>query len=437
MSLTHVVRAGVAFLAIVSVGVAYVVRGKMAAKNAPTAAPYSIVFTDVESSTKLWEHYRMDMPEAMEMHNSIIRELIAEFNAYEVKVIGDAFMIACRSLMDATLMCMEIQRRLFEAPWPDAISQWSPADWALDEFSHQSATEMPATAEGDPKSRAAQKYEKMKADQTDLEQRQQRDTGNGLWRGLRVPVGVHLATDVEAKFDAVHQRFDYYGPCVNVAARVQSAGAGGQTLLSEPALRALRADQDFELLLEDDTVIKKVATNVELKGVAEAVTLYSITPTMFKHRDFPPIGGEKVKVGGDPDAGAHLVSETSAVSHNESFGEQSVVSAGGESHNKAFLLLRRCFAGVKNPTDRSAFLSQVCVAYNVQVPEGANYAKRLKLLQKALSGLDAATGTLTGGLERHGSTSFRPAGSRRLKGPTDAAPADTPGEATLLPGASA
>ncbi len=68
-------------------------------ENLLTPAPegkVTFVFTDVQSSTKLWEAVPDAMREALKVHDNIMRELMAQYQAYEVKVIGDAFMVAFR-----------------------------------------------------------------------------------------------------------------------------------------------------------------------------------------------------------------------------------------------------------------------------------------------------------------------------------------------------
>eukprot|EP00759_Apiculatamorpha_spiralis_P017280 PhF_6_TR23316/c0_g1_i3/m.32952 len=59
--------------------------------------PYTIMFTDIESSTKLWNKYPKEMKKAVEMHHSTIRWVLWWHRGYEVKTIGDSFMCAFKS----------------------------------------------------------------------------------------------------------------------------------------------------------------------------------------------------------------------------------------------------------------------------------------------------------------------------------------------------
>eukprot|EP00755_Sulcionema_specki_P027170 Sspe_Gene.87267::Locus_58352_Transcript_1_1_Confidence_1.000_Length_1080::g.87267::m.87267 len=53
-----------------------------------------IVFTDIQSSSALWESSPAAMRDAMAIHDSIVRSAIRRTAGYEVKTIGDAFMVA-------------------------------------------------------------------------------------------------------------------------------------------------------------------------------------------------------------------------------------------------------------------------------------------------------------------------------------------------------
>ncbi|CUI11829.1 guanylate cyclase, putative, partial [Bodo saltans] len=148
---------GIGGVLLIGVVLFFLYQRRMAMKsveNAPTAAPLALIFTDVESSTNIWEAFP-EMPIAMEMHHALIREVIAEYQCYEVKTIGDSFMIACSSLTDAISVCLAIQRRLFNADWPSSIKYW-------------------------------------KGDE---------ETQPGMWNGLRVRAGIHWCQEVKPELD--------------------------------------------------------------------------------------------------------------------------------------------------------------------------------------------------------------------------------------------
>ena len=65
------------------------------AKNTtePPEGQVTLVFTDVQSSTLQWEHRPDAMAKSLAIHNTMMRNLIAKHQGYEVKTEGDAFMV--------------------------------------------------------------------------------------------------------------------------------------------------------------------------------------------------------------------------------------------------------------------------------------------------------------------------------------------------------
>lgn len=79
----------------------------------------TFVFTDVQNSTKLWEHAQSGMNKGLEKHDALMRMLLKQFNGYEVKTEGDAFMVTFFSVLDAVRWCLAVQRGLLDIVWPD------------------------------------------------------------------------------------------------------------------------------------------------------------------------------------------------------------------------------------------------------------------------------------------------------------------------------
>eukprot|EP00760_Papus_ankaliazontas_P026224 PhM_4_TR3018/c4_g1_i1/m.89589 len=216
----------------------YMMRGHVHNRYAPREGSICIMFTDVESSTRLWQQYPSLMPQAIEQHNIIIRREISEFKAYEVKTVGDAFMVACESPLNITLLATSIQAALCNAKWEEPIASLS------------GVGQGPRT----------------------------------VWNGLRVRIGIHLCHDITPKFDAIHQRYDYYGHDVNVAARVGSEALGGQILVSQRMADVLQEYDECDLLLPSGVHVAK--NDVQLKGVNDAITLYVVPTPGLEARDF-------------------------------------------------------------------------------------------------------------------------------------------------------
>jgi len=141
----------------------------------PPTGKVTLVFTDIEGSTSLWERHREQFKTVLEQHNSLLREAAASQGGYEVKTEGDAFFLAFGATLPAVRFALEAQRRL----------------------------------------------ETLKAGDD----------------AVRVRIGIHTGEPL-VEIDR-RGRADYFGPAVNRAARVAAAGHGGQTLLSKAAWHAV------------------------------------------------------------------------------------------------------------------------------------------------------------------------------------------------------
>ena len=86
---------------------------------APTGT-VTLVFTDIEGSSTLWENYGEDFGPVLALHQEIFRQCIAQFKGYEVKTEGDAFMVAFAKPLDAAQFCMTVQTQLERS----AIRAW-------------------------------------------------------------------------------------------------------------------------------------------------------------------------------------------------------------------------------------------------------------------------------------------------------------------------
>ena len=75
----------------------------------------TMLFTDIESSTALnAELGDAEWMKVLHEHNEIIRTNLRKFDGYEVKTMGDAFMIAFRSAIDALNCVISFQREFLE-----------------------------------------------------------------------------------------------------------------------------------------------------------------------------------------------------------------------------------------------------------------------------------------------------------------------------------
>lgn len=139
----------------------------------PPTGVITLMFTDIQASTALWEKMGESFRAVLNRHNALIREFVRRWDGYEIKSQGDSFMIAFERASHAIYCALDIQRALADEPWPPEMGE------------------------------------------------------------LMVRIGVHTGEPFLG-YDANGQP-DFFGPMVNRAARVADAGNGGQTLISSAA----------------------------------------------------------------------------------------------------------------------------------------------------------------------------------------------------------
>eukprot|EP01004_Peranema_trichophorum_P007615 NODE_638_length_2513_cov_27.628452_g546_i0.p1 GENE.NODE_638_length_2513_cov_27.628452_g546_i0~~NODE_638_length_2513_cov_27.628452_g546_i0.p1 ORF type:complete len:482 (+),score=116.25 NODE_638_length_2513_cov_27.628452_g546_i0:197-1642(+) len=198
----------------------------------------AVTFTDVKDSTKLWDSMPEVMAEALKLHNSRFRKALQQFNGYEVKTEGDSFMCTFYTARDAAKWCLHLQERLLSLPWPEALLQ------------HKSA------CVGRDKS------------------------GVLIWRGLRVRMGFHVGIP-NVQDDPVTGRKDYFGPVVNLAARVSGSARGGEVVISEAA----KEEVEPHLQILGEPVIRSIGVKA-LKGISRAEELFQLLPRKLSTRKF-------------------------------------------------------------------------------------------------------------------------------------------------------
>ncbi|KAI9255443.1 hypothetical protein EDC94DRAFT_696535 [Helicostylum pulchrum] len=162
----------------------------------PPTNQVALVFTDIKSSTLLWDTQPEDMRSAIKIHDAVMRRTLRSIGGYEVKTEGDAFMVCFQDTISALLWCFTVQLQLLEADWPAGILE---------------------TEEG---------------------REIQKDTTT-IYRGLSVRMGIHLGTPVYER-NPITKRMDYFGPVVNKASRICNAADGGQICVSSDVIAALR-----------------------------------------------------------------------------------------------------------------------------------------------------------------------------------------------------
>ena len=186
----------------------------------------TIVFTDIRSSTTIWETAPDAMCLSLPLHNVIIRNAICAFSGYEVKTIGDAFMIAFEQASDAVHFGIRVQEELRDAPWPPSLF------------------DSPICAEQ-----------------------------GHLWGGLTVRIGINSGP-VALEQSSLTGRTDYFGHTVNVASRLESTCTPGAVAV--PSALFLSECRSCPAVFEE--------AGVRMRGVSEAVRVCSVWPISLAGR---------------------------------------------------------------------------------------------------------------------------------------------------------
>lgn len=245
--------------------------------NAPKGGTITLIFTDIQDSTKLWGTCPAAMSTALDIHHRLIRECITDHKGYEVKTVGDCFMIAIGDAREGVLLARDIQLKLQQVRFPKAIASVYTAknDDELDAIV-DNAEEL---ADIDP-----------------------------IWNGLRVRIGVHSGKP-EAVFDEVAKGYDYYGPPSNIAARVESVACGGQICCTRDVLQDSKLDCGIEQV---GCVISFIGAT-ELKGVTGKTEIIQIVPLSLRARSFKPLQEEEIL-----DEGSNAESATASMAGDPS-----------------------------------------------------------------------------------------------------------------------
>jgi len=145
----------------------------MAKVNAPMGE-VTLVMSDIEGSSAMWNAFGETTREALAIHDEIMRTALADLGGYEVQTAGDSFFVAFQDAQAALAYCLLTQRRLATATWPPAF----------------------------------------------------RD------EAVRVRMGAHSGNPW-IRSDPTTGRMDYGGPDTNITSRISGAAHGGQVLLSQ------------------------------------------------------------------------------------------------------------------------------------------------------------------------------------------------------------
>jgi len=349
--------------------------------NAPKDSnkPFAVVFADIESSALMWGRDPTQMARCLQVYHDLIRSLIRKHSMYEVKTVGDSFMITCTSPADAVTFALDVQEALYDTDWA-----WDEIDGVYQEFHSAFIRSSKSMEVG--------------------------DSYRDLWNGLRVRVGIHYGKG-DVTYDDVVKGYDYYGPVVNIASRIESIGHGGQILVSEDTIQHLKAPVDPRRAVLNTLGVHK------LRGIEKPPALVEVIPLRLFHRAYPPLrnhhhadetGEDDVECivqdapgpdhtqsedSGDQSTQASSVSHEKLVATAEEIAAcHSLVKAGvAPAHAIAqyLLVVRETLEDSTVPLGsqlQSATLKSICKAWGVAIPKSrSDLAISLLLVAQRLS----------------------------------------------------
>ena len=310
----------------------------------------TIVFTDIRSSTSIWECAPEGMRAGLKIHNAVMREAIQDFCGYEVKTIGDAFMVAFATTVDGVNFALQVQERLLKANWPVSLLEGSPIC-------------------------AAQ---------------------SSLWGGLTVRIGVNTGP-VNAEQSTLTGRTDYFGHTVNVAARLEST--------CKPGAVAIPSDL-WASVCGRCTAFAGQVESLNLKGVSQAMDVCCLWPVLLAGRERKSLESVNRRKSG--------VSLTSCVSGSLTLGSQSFtlsegsldahavrqvtgtvgvvnLEVGEEGHSRALHSMNAGLATLTIALDQSGgslvtlLGSCVCVGWNVTRSAPAHMENAIRFAQRMMT----------------------------------------------------
>ncbi|KAK9802596.1 hypothetical protein WJX73_010556 [Symbiochloris irregularis] len=198
----------------------------------------TLVCTDVEGSTELWEWDKEAMDEAQAQHDRIMRSQLSHFCGYEVATEGDAFTLAFHDPLDAVAWAISMQQALVTAKWPEILERNRHSCIRLKEIDDMIgfANHEAALCSGQRRLRKlgeasdvslGSSFEHCKGWMR-LDQVEEREI---LHRGLsvRMAIASGLADDVQANM--VSRRIEYHGHVSKVAKALVDVPNGGQILM--------------------------------------------------------------------------------------------------------------------------------------------------------------------------------------------------------------
>src|SRR6266487_3962070 len=86
------------------------------------AGTVTLLFSDIEGSTRLLERLGEGYDEVLDEHRRIVRRAVRQHGGHELRTEGDAFFVAFARVRDAVRAAVAAQRGLAESEWPPGVA---------------------------------------------------------------------------------------------------------------------------------------------------------------------------------------------------------------------------------------------------------------------------------------------------------------------------
>eukprot|EP01064_Diplonema_japonicum_P038394 TRINITY_DN9281_c1_g3_i2.p1 TRINITY_DN9281_c1_g3~~TRINITY_DN9281_c1_g3_i2.p1 ORF type:complete len:480 (+),score=57.76 TRINITY_DN9281_c1_g3_i2:66-1505(+) len=186
----------------------------------------TILFTDIVHSGRLWEGDAEAMRDGLRLHNRLVRECYSLFNGYEVKTIGDAFMLAFERATEGVGFGLHLLEMLTETTWEERF---------VDVVN---------------------------------------SSGEDGLDGMPLRIGMHCGM-VQVEMNQLVGRNDFFGPTVNKAARVESVCACGAVAVTNEVMQTVGH-------LPDAIVASR--NSLRLRGFDSEVVVTQLLPLSLERR---------------------------------------------------------------------------------------------------------------------------------------------------------
>eukprot|EP01065_Artemidia_motanka_P018124 TRINITY_DN2144_c1_g2_i1.p1 TRINITY_DN2144_c1_g2~~TRINITY_DN2144_c1_g2_i1.p1 ORF type:complete len:1900 (+),score=510.41 TRINITY_DN2144_c1_g2_i1:93-5792(+) len=174
---------------------------EMKDRRDPPRGSVAICFTDIVGSTRLWEANPAVMNVVLERHNEQLRNTLREFYGYEVKTIGDSFMVSFDDPVTAVQYGIRVNEDLLSTRWAECPEfEMASAHWGFQ------------TLDGVP-----------------------------VWNGIALRCGISYGM-VADEANPMTDRTDYRGRIVNLAARLEATGPVGLVHVSGELYKDVHSD---------------------------------------------------------------------------------------------------------------------------------------------------------------------------------------------------